>query len=161
MITARISCKYRILCGESVRRLATHTHLASDKSNLSRNWTKDVWYMQLTIDMSVMRKYSTLPLVATGRNSSLAAFIFISVSAATCSLIFTSAAVSLDTFSTVITLSSSTRDPYLTKRITFDVRLSDFSLVGGPRRVPQRSTVCEADSPPILSFFLYWPSLPE
>lgn len=57
--------------------------LSIDMSNRSRNCANEVWYMLHTRDMLQIKKYNTEPRVATGRNSSLAVFIFISVSFAT------------------------------------------------------------------------------
>ena len=54
----------------------------TDASNKTRNCLNDVWYMTLTLLISTIKKYKILPLVATSLYSSLAAFIFISVSAA-------------------------------------------------------------------------------
>ena len=51
------------------------------------------WYMTLTRLISTMRKYRMDPLLATGLNSSLAVFIFTSVSAAIVSFSLTSSAV--------------------------------------------------------------------
>ena len=80
-------------------------------SNIVRNCLRDVWYMTLTLLISVMRKYKILPLVATGRYSSRAVLILISVSAAVCNFWLTSTAVTLVMFSTLIRSSSSTREP--------------------------------------------------
>ena len=87
------------------------SYLAMERSNSPRNCRSDVWYMTLTNDISVMRKYRMLPLVATGRYSSRALLILISVSAAICSFWLTSSAVVLVTLSTLIRSSSSTREP--------------------------------------------------
>lgn len=54
-----------------------------EMSNRSRNWANEVWYILHTNDMLHTKKYNTEPRVATGRNSSRAKFIFISVSFAT------------------------------------------------------------------------------
>ena len=87
------------------------SYRAMERSNSPRNCRSDVWYMTLTNDISVMRKYRMLPLVATGRYSSRALLILISVSAAICSFWLTSSAVVLVTLSTLIRSSSSTREP--------------------------------------------------
>lgn len=86
-------------------------YLAIDKSNNPRNCFSEVWYITFTEDISVIRKYSVLPRDATGRNSSRAVFILISVSAAICSFWATSVDVILVEFSTFIRSSSSTREP--------------------------------------------------
>lgn len=67
--------------------------------------------MQLTCAMSQIKKYKTLPRVATGRNSSRVVFIFISVSLATVNFSFTSAAVCLVLLSTDINSKSSIKGP--------------------------------------------------
>ena len=82
-----------------------------DRSNTPRNCSREVWYMQFTMDISQIKKYKILPRVATGRNSSRASFILASVSAATDSFSLTSDAVSLVIASTCIRDSSSTSEP--------------------------------------------------
>ena len=89
-----------------------------DISKRSKNWTNDVWYMQFTWAISHTKKYKTLPRVATGRNSSLATFIFISVSLAIVSFSFTSVAVRLVVFSTDINSTSSISGPLSCKPVT-------------------------------------------
>ena len=91
-------------------------HFAMDRSKICRNCLREVWYMTFTRLISVIRKYRMLPRVATGRNSSRAAFIFNSVSPATCSFCRTSCAVDLVMFSTLIRSSSSTSDPWKHQR---------------------------------------------
>jgi len=68
--------------------------------------------MQLTCGMSHIRKYKTLPRVATGRNSSRAASIFSSVSFAILSFLFISAAVCFVIFNTDINSTSSIKGPF-------------------------------------------------
>ena len=87
------------------------TYLAMDRSKSPRNCLSDVWYIILTRDISVIRKYKMLPLVATGRYSSRAVLILISVSAAICSFWLTSRAVDFVILSTLMRSSSSTSDP--------------------------------------------------
>lgn len=82
-----------------------------DWSNNFRNCAREVWYMILTMLISVMRKYRMLPRVAAGRNSSWAMLILISVSAATWSFSLTSAAVCLVVRRTPMRDSSSTNEP--------------------------------------------------
>ena len=97
------------------------TYLAMDMSNKTRNCLSEVWYITLTKDISVIRKYRMLPLVATGLYSSRALLILISVSAAIWSFWLTSRAVVLVTLSTLIRSSSSTREPCLnTMEITVE-----------------------------------------
>lgn len=100
------------------RRVAARTlnyfyiYLIMEMSNRSKNWTRDVWYMQLTCGMSHIRKYKTLPRVATGRNSSRAVSIFNSVSFAILSFSFTCAAVCFVVFNTDISSTSSIKGPF-------------------------------------------------
>lgn len=86
-------------------------YLANDRSKILRNWAREVWYMTLTMLISVMRKYRMLPRDATGRYLAWAILILISASAATLSLALTSAAVCLVVLRMPIMESSSTRDP--------------------------------------------------
>ena len=44
-------------------------YLARDRSNRPRNCLSEVWYITFTMLISVMRKYSMLPLVATAQNT--------------------------------------------------------------------------------------------
>ena len=76
-----------------------------------RNCCKEVWYIMFTMLISTTKKYKMLPRVATGRNSSRASLILISVSLATNSFSLTSWAVSFVVFNTVTSDSSSTREP--------------------------------------------------
>ena len=107
-----------------------------ERSNSPRNCLSDVWYMTLTNDISVIRKYRMLPLVATGRYSSRALFILISVSAAICSFWLTSRAVVLVTLSTLIRSSSSTREP------CSHTSSSHFGCIGWERRSHVIETSC-------------------
>ena len=68
-----------------------------------------------------------LPLEATWRNSSLAALILISVSAETASFLLTTAAVSLVSWRTAISSSSSTKLP--STDVSFSSRLSSNSFI--------------------------------
>ena len=67
--------------------------------------------MQLTLENSAIRKYSSVARSATGRNSSHASLILRSVSLAPASFSATSAAVALVTASTSISSVSSSRLP--------------------------------------------------
>ena len=91
------------------------TYLAMERSNTPRNCCSDVWYMMFTRDISTIKKYSTEPREATGRNSSRASLIFFSVSEATISFSWTSWAVFFVVLSTVMSDSSSTSDPGVRK----------------------------------------------
>lgn len=90
-------------------------YLAIDRSKRWRNCLSAVWYMMLTIPISTIKKYKILPRAATGRNSSRAVVILISVSAAVCNFWLTSWAVDLVMFKTLIKFSSSTREPWENK----------------------------------------------
>jgi len=94
------------------KKLSVYIYLVIEISNRSKNWTRDVWYMQLTCGMSHIKKYKTLPRVATGRNSSRAALIFNSVSLAVLSFLFISAAVCFVIFKTDINSTSSIKGPF-------------------------------------------------
>ena len=59
---------------------------AMERSKMPRNCCREVWYMTFTMDISMIRKYSTEPRAATGRYSSRAVLIFTSVSSATSNL---------------------------------------------------------------------------
>lgn len=83
-----------------------------ERSKSWRNCLKEVWYMEFTKLISTIKKYRMLPRVATGRNSSRAELILISVSAAVCSFWLTSWAVTLVMLSTLIRSSSSTKEPF-------------------------------------------------
>lgn len=49
----------------SMRKSVLLLYLARERSKIPKNCRSDVWYMTLTMDISVMRKYRMLPLVAT------------------------------------------------------------------------------------------------
>lgn len=91
--------------------MAIKLYLASERSKILRNWASEVWYMTLTMLISVIRKYRMLPREATGRYLAWAMLILISASAATLSFALTSAAVCLVVLRIPIMESSSTRDP--------------------------------------------------
>merc|ERR1719210_2744975 len=64
--------------------------LSIEMSKRDKNCLSEVWYMTLTRLISVIKKYKMEPRVATGRNSSRAVLILISVSAAISSFWVTS-----------------------------------------------------------------------
>ncbi|KAE8589598.1 hypothetical protein XENTR_v10017640 [Xenopus tropicalis] len=77
--------------------------------------------------ISVIRKYKMLPLVATGLYSSRAELICISVSADICNFWVTSSVVFFVFLSTVMRLSSSTREPCVL--VSLKSRLSSSSFI--------------------------------
>ena len=103
--------KYSIMLWILLDGIGDFADLAIDSSKRPKNWTRDVWYIGFTIDISTMRKYTIDPRMATGRNSSLAALILTSVSAATANFSLTSKAVSLVVANISIKDSSSTSEP--------------------------------------------------
>ena len=90
--------------------------LSMDSIKSTRNWVREVWYIQLTPLISTIEKYSTEPRVATGRNCSRFSAILALVSAAALSFCLTSAALALVFASTPISSSSSSRLPVLEVR---------------------------------------------
>ncbi len=74
--------------------------------------------MQLTRERSTMEKYSTDPLVATGRYCSLFSLIFFLISAAAMSFSFTSVLLALVSASTRMSSSSSNKFPLFSDNLS-------------------------------------------